>query len=121
MFYLAAALIFLVGIAHSYLGEKYILVRLFRNGKVPHLFGGPQFTKDTLRFAWHITTLAWFGLALVLCHLASDEISTRVIGNIIGLTFFVHFLLALIASKGKHLSWVIFLGVAVASFYGANA
>jgi len=120
LFYLAAIFIFLVGAAHSYLGEKYILTRLFRKKDLPKLFGGTEFTKNTLRFAWHITTLAWFGLALVLIYLASGEITKQVIGNTIGLTFLIHFLVALIASKGKHLSWIAFLVISVATLYASN-
>ncbi len=42
--YIAALLLFLVGVAHSYLGERYILIRLFRREDLPKLFGGTQFT-----------------------------------------------------------------------------
>ena len=120
MFYLAAGLIVLVGIAHSYLGERYILTRLFRRDDLPKLLGGTQFTKDTLRFAWHITTFAWFGFALILIYLAAGEISKQIVGNIVGATFLIHFLVALIASKGKHLSWVVFLVISIASLYASN-
>ena len=121
MFYLAAGLIVLVGLAHSYLGEKYILIRLFRDHDLPKLMGGTEFTKNTLRFAWHITTLAWFGLALILVSMADGQLSEQAIGNIIGTTFLTHFLVALVASKGKHLSWVVFLIITVATVCAANS
>lgn len=120
MFYFAAVLIFILGIAHSYLGERYILIRLFRREDLPKLFGGTEFTKNTLRFAWHITTVAWFGFSFMLIYLAIGEITTKIVGNIIGLTFLIHFLIALIASKGRHLSWVVFLGISLSSFYASN-
>ena len=57
--------------AHSYLGERYIMVRLLRRDDLPKLFGGVDFTKRTLRFAWHLTSIAWVGLAwlalLIIC------------------------------------------------------
>jgi hypothetical protein len=56
LLYAAAALIALLGLAHSVLGEQYILIRLFRRD-LPKLFGGPEFTWRTLRFAWHLTTV----------------------------------------------------------------
>lgn len=62
----AAILCVLIGVAHSYLGERYILIRLFRKTPLPHLFGNDFFTKQTLRFAWHITTIAWWGFAFLL-------------------------------------------------------
>lgn len=55
MLYLAALLVLATGIAHSYLGERYILIRLFRRSDLPKLFGGTAFTVGTLRFAWHLT------------------------------------------------------------------
>ncbi|MCW8878408.1 MAG: hypothetical protein OQK51_15270 [Kangiellaceae bacterium] len=120
LLYCAAALLIFIGIAHSYLGEKYILIRLFRRDDLPKIFGSPDFTIKTLRFAWHITTVAWFGFAAIVIHLASDGLNKSFIAYVIGVTFFIHFLIALIGSKGKHLSWIIFLlislGVLTATF-----
>ena len=65
MLQLAALLLALLGIAHSVLGERYILTRLFRR-ELPKLFGGPEFTKNTLRFAWHLTTVLALNLSVVL-------------------------------------------------------
>ncbi|HSC80175.1 MAG TPA: hypothetical protein VLC08_07470, partial [Chitinolyticbacter sp.] len=68
--YLAALLAGLLGLAHSVLGECYILIRLFRRQDLPKLFGSQDFTLRTLRFAWHLTTLAWWGFAALLLALA---------------------------------------------------
>lgn len=59
MLLIAAILVVLTGIAHSYLGERYILVRLFRREGLPRLFGGTAFTVGTLRFA--CTSPRWRG------------------------------------------------------------
>ena len=107
--FIAAALLIVIGFTHSYLGEKYILIRLFRRDDLPKLFGSQDFTVKTLRFAWHITTVAWFGFAAIIIHLAGDTISRVVIAQIMGITFLIHFLIALIGSKGRHLSWIVFL------------
>lgn len=40
----SALLLFAVGIVHSVLGERYILLRLFRRTDLPKLFGGTEFT-----------------------------------------------------------------------------
>jgi len=37
----------LVGVAHSVLGERYILIRLFKREGLPKLFGGTEFTTRT--------------------------------------------------------------------------
>ena len=107
MLQLAAALAFLLGLAHSVLGERYILVRLFRRDNLPKLFGGTEFTTRTLRFAWHITTILWWGFAVLLWQLASGPVSTSFILNVIGFTSIAGGLLPLIITRGKHLSWVV--------------
>ena len=120
MYYLGALILFVIGLVHSYLGERYILIRLFKRENLPILFGGTEFTKNTLRFAWHITTVAWWGFAAILIHLAGNDISPAFIGNVIGVTFFIHFLIALLGSKSKHISWVFFLLVAALSIYASK-
>lgn len=74
MLFVAALLTFAVGVAHSVLGEKFILMRM------------PEKTTTktrTLRFAWHLTTVA----------------------------------IILIASRGRHLAWPVFLVIAVISLW----
>ncbi|XOV81372.1 MAG: hypothetical protein ACFHVJ_11615 [Aestuariibacter sp.] len=109
MLYVAAILTIVIGVIHSVLGEKYILTRLFRRDNLPKLFGSSDFTINTLRFAWHITTIAWWGFAAILVLLANPPVSSDTLGAVIAVTFTVHFLIAAIASKGKHLSWIVFL------------
>ena len=109
--YLAAFLAIAIGITHSYLGENYILMRLFRRDDLPKLFGSSQFTIQTLRFAWHLTTIAWWGFAAILIVLANPPVAARTIGLVIGCTFLVHFAIALLASRGRHYSWLIFLSI----------
>ena len=109
--YISALLLVAVGFAHSYLGERYLLRRLFRRDNLPELFGGTEFTTRTLRFAWHVTTVAWLGFAAVLVLLADPPASSGAIGLVIGLTFLIHGAVALFGSRGRHLSWLVFLAV----------
>ncbi len=53
MLILASLLIILCGVAHSLLGERYILIRLFKRDNLPHLYGGDDFTKGK-HFSWGI-------------------------------------------------------------------
>ena len=112
MLIVAAILCFGIGLAHSVLGERYILVRLFRGSRIPPLFGGEFFTKRTLRFAWHLTTIAWWGLGYLLLavSLGSGD-SAPVVLRTVAAVFFVSGALAVVASKGKHLSWVVFWAI----------
>jgi hypothetical protein len=87
LFYIAAFLAFAVGVVHSILGERYILVRLFRRNDLPKLFGGTAFTIRTLRFAWHITTVAWWGFAAILVLLARLSVSLHSLSLVLAATF----------------------------------
>ena len=62
----AAALTVFIGLVHSFLGEKKLLRPLFKVDGLPSILGGVHHTKMTLRVAWHILTLVWFGLAVVM-------------------------------------------------------
>ena len=101
-----------IGLAHSYLGERYILTRLFRQ-PLPTLFGDDEFTKKTLRFAWHITTLAWFGLAALLVLIHLNSLTRATVLAVVGSTFGLTALTALLASRGRHLSWLVFGAIAI--------
>ena len=117
---LGAALAVAIGLAHSWLGEQYILIRLFRRANLPRLFGGDAFTKRTLRFAWHLTTIAWWGFAVLLILYAIEEPGqvTPAAVSTIALTFLASSALALVVSRGRHLSWIVFLSIAIAAWSG---
>jgi hypothetical protein len=119
MLTIAALLLIFVGLVHSYLGERYILIRLFRR-ELPKLFGNDVFTKQVLRFAWHLTTVAWFGFAAILITLASeiaDFISISLF--IISAVFIVSGVMSFGYTKGKHYSYIIFWAVAGICVYVA--
>lgn len=107
MLKLAAVLIVLLGLAHSILGERYILIRLFRRPDLPEIFGGTAFTVQTLRFAWHITTVAWFGLAALLNAASQGALSSQRAMQIIAYTAIASGMLPLVFTRGKHLSWLV--------------
>lgn len=108
MLVVAAVLLCLLGLAHSILGERYLLVRLFRRQDLPKLFGGTAFTTRTLRFAWHLTTLLAWGLAAVLVQLGQlPGEAGREIGITIGITLLASALLPLVSTRGRHLSWLV--------------
>ncbi len=116
----AGALAVAVGAAHSYLGERYILVRLLRRPDLPRLFGSDLFTRRTLRFAWHLTTLAWWGFAalLVLAARSAGPVPRAALGSIVAGTFLASALMTLMGSRGRHLAWLVFLGIAIGAWVG---
>ena len=118
MLLVAAILIFAIGLAHSCLGEKYILIRLFRQ-PLPKLFGDDHFTRQTLRFAWHLTSIAWFGFGVLLVLVYLGDISRSSLLNVVGTTFAITAFTALLASRGKHLSWLVFGAVSIICYVSA--
>jgi len=106
---IAAAIFLLLGIAHSYLGERYILIRLFRRHDLPKLFGSDVFTRRTLRMAWHLTTVTCLGFAALLLAVAATGTSgpsPRLIGLIIAGTSLAGTVVAGVGTRGRHLSWL---------------
>lgn len=116
---LAALLTIILAAAHSYLGERFIIVRLLRRNDLPKLFGSDVFTKRTLRFAWHITTVLAVGMAALLFSLARPVAPDALtIAQIISITFMISGVVAVVGSRGRHLSWVIFFAVGVMAWIG---
>ena len=120
MLIIGALLLILIGFVHSFMGEKYILIRLFRNNNLPKLLGGDWFTKRVLRFAWHLTTLAWWGFAAILYLLSvpSENIRSEILLTIT-VVFALSGVVSLSFTRGKHLSWVFFFSIACTSLFGA--
>jgi hypothetical protein len=116
---LAAFLAIALGAAHSFLGERYILVRLFRRDNVPKLFGGTKFTTRTLRFAWHLTTVAWWGFAALLVQLGQGNLTASGACQVLGITFVASGFLPLIITRGKHWSWLVLFIIGCIAFAGA--
>src|SRR5512147_713942 len=100
MLLVAAVLTALLAAGHSYLGERYLLIRLLRRDDLPKLFGGTEFTKRTLRFAWHLTSVAWLSFAAVLVKLSSHTPSRAELGALLAGTFATSAVVALVGSRG---------------------
>lgn len=112
MLFIAAVLLLFIGVVHSYLGERYILTRLLKT-ELPKLFGSDIFTKQVLRFAWHLTTVAWFGFAAILIILAFEmpDFFTALL-YITSVVFFVSGAMSFGYTKGRHYSYIVFWFVA---------
>jgi len=122
-------MIFLLAMAHSFLGERFILRRLFRRGNLPHLFGGEDFTRRTLRFGWHLTTVLMWGSAGILWLLAgggngaaaTEQGETLVvIPRLIALMYLGCALASAIGVRLRHFSVWIFLMSAGLVWLGAR-
>lgn len=116
----AAGLAAFTGVAHSVLGERFILIRLFRREDLPKLFGSDWFTKRTLRFAWHVTSIAWWGFAAILLLLARpDSTAEPAVLKTIAITFLATATVTALASKGRHLAWPVFAAIGTLAWISA--
>jgi hypothetical protein len=106
----AAALTLVLGFAHSALGERHLIGPLLApERRIPPLAG--NFMRTVLRFAWHITSVDWIGMGAVLAILSFVplEAQGRLAVGVIGAVFAVNGLIVLVASKGRHFAWMLFL------------
>ena len=121
MLYLAAALMFVTGLAHSCLGERYLLMRLFKRDNLPKLLRDAAFTKGTLRFVWHLTTVAWWGLAYIVFSAAQSELTAARTLRAIAVVALVSGLFPLFFTRGRHLAWIVFFVVGALLWLAATA
>lgn len=120
MLEIASAFCILIGCIHSYLGERFILIRLFRKTDIPQLFGSDYFTKRTLRFAWHITTVAWFGFAYLLFAISQGtENMTQTVLFTSSVVFAITGAFAFAFTRGRHISWLVFWAISGFSYFSA--
>src|SRR5262245_35625423 len=106
---LSASAFVALGIGHSYLGERFVLAPIFRQTELPKLMGSAAYMRQILRLAWHVTSLAWFGLAGIVFMLAYPPLSDRAIAVAVGATALASFVSVLAFTRGKHVAaWVLF-------------
>jgi hypothetical protein len=120
LYVVAAALLVVLVIAHSFLGERLIFPAVFALPDLPPLLGSRSFMRQTLRFTWHTTSVLGVILASTLVSLAiapksaaSDQIATTISTGL-----FVCGLLSGIVARGRHFSWAVFLACSALVWFG---
>jgi hypothetical protein len=119
----SAGLAGLLGIAHSGLGEARLIGPLLAPEHCTGLLAKSRFARGILRFAWHLTSLAWWGLGAVLVAVALAEPGDleRFVLIAVAATLGMSGMIILAMSRGRHLAWPVFLvaaGLAVAPVFG---
>jgi hypothetical protein len=122
-FVAAAALAFLVGLAHSVLGERLIFHRL-RQGSLVPTNGGTLLGERHVRIlwaSWHVLTVFGWGIASILLWLSlhpSGTSSTGFIEHAIAISMLCGSVLVFVGTKARHPGWAGLLGVAVLVWLG---
>ena len=126
-FVLAALIAFILGIVHSYMGEKYLISPILRSEHlIGALSGSVGLKKVALRVCWHFATIAMWGTAATLVFLSSLPFShtSMVVARIVSLTFAAYTVLVFLTPGlrlihlRRHLAWAAFLAIAVLSWLG---
>lgn len=109
----AAVLIVGIGIAHSWLGEAKLIGPLTAVETRSGILAQSGLARHVLRFAWHITTVAWWGLAAVLALMARQPLDgpARMVIAVIAATFLVTGLACMPGGR-RHWAWAVFLLIA---------
>lgn len=115
------ALSALIGIAHSVLGERLLLGPLFNRGDLPRLLGSATFARQTLRFAWHLTTVLLLGIGSIVVALSSSPLEPQATWFLraLAITFAACSILSLIGARARHFSWWVFFVIAMLLWIGS--
>lgn len=122
----AAILTFLVGLAHSVLGEVMIFSRLRPAGLIP-TDGGGLLRESNVRIlwaSWHVLTVLGWGMGAILLWLAlpsSQAASHAFVAQAIVVSMFVGSAFVAVGTKARHPGWIGLLGVALLVWLGRAA
>jgi hypothetical protein len=106
-----------LAVLHSALGERRLLGPLFAAALPRHALPlGRAFTQRTLRFAWHLLSVAWLALAWIVAH---EENAAALVP--VGATLLASGALAFVVSRGRHFAWALFAVGGVAGLVGPRA
>lgn len=112
--FVAALLVFAIGAVHSWLGERMLLGPLLAEGRRAGMLDKSEFARGVLRFAWHITTVAWWGMGAILLAYSrmAPDAGQRMGLIVLAVTFLTTGVIILAVSRGRHLAWPVFLAIA---------
>jgi hypothetical protein len=109
----SAALLVLTSIVHSALGERRLLKPLYQQTTGILASGLARFI---LRFAWHLTSLTWLVLAIILLAFQFQPAHAMSIARIAtGVAFVAAGVFDAFGSRGRHIGWPLLTGIGIAA------
>ncbi|HRF08843.1 MAG TPA: hypothetical protein PL193_09395 [Xanthobacteraceae bacterium] len=119
MLWLAAGLMVVAGVMHSYLGERAFLPRLLAVQGLPLLRRDRGFTERVIRAVWHLASIYWWFAAAVLAIIAAQPANPlRAIALTLSATILLT-ALACIYCGWRHPAIAIFLAAGALTGYAA--
>lgn len=118
---MAAVLAAAIGVAHSWLGERRLIGPLLDPAHRAGILKNSGGMRRTLRFAWHLTSIAWFGSAAILWDVAQNPpnaLGVQVL-EILAATYAVTAAITFGSSRGRHFAWPLLLAIALAAWHRA--
>jgi hypothetical protein len=109
----AAVLLVVTAFAHSALGERRLIGPLLarREGVL-----SSDLARFILRFAWHLTSVTWAVLAVILVQLVRDPATARLWAAAgTGVAFTGIGLFDAVATRGRHVGWPLLAGIGIAA------
>jgi hypothetical protein len=117
----AAGTAVFIAATHSYLGEKRIFPQLLDRTDPPRLRGSAALMRSIVRWAWHLTSLAWVALAAILIALLDDPSRLRqTLGAIVAAYLGLGAIVTFATTRGRHIAWPFFLVAALAAWMGSR-
>jgi hypothetical protein len=113
LLFTAAVLLVVTAFAHSVLGERRLIGPLLARREGVLASG---LARVILRFAWHLTSLTWAVLALILVQLVRDPATARfwaAAGT--GVAFTSIGLYDAVATRGRHVGWPFLTAIGIAA------
>lgn len=106
---------------HSYIGEIKLLQQLLAKPDLPVLQGSVDYTKAIIRWAWHLTSVAWLGFAAIFFGFTQVPLEGRqllgvILAGILGISGIITFM----ASRGRHPAWIFFLIAVICAWMGTR-
>lgn len=109
---LATTCLLALAAAHSALGERMLIGPLLAAAPFPRLRVPADFAKQTLRFAWHLTSLAWVALAWAL-------VESPAVAGAVAALLIVSGVLTHASTGGVHFAWAVFLAGGLGALHAA--
>ena len=105
---IAGILAALLGISHSWIGERLIVQPVLAVEDLPKLRGSRRGMAKIVRFAWHLTSVYFVAMGTILFHYSRNPKDAAVMA-LIAATYFVSAVVTFGASRGRHYAWPVFL------------